>query len=80
MLKRIVLFSFVVVSAGVLSAQEATSPANPNTDMPSVAQRYAAAEVAESPDFQKHVVPLLGKLGCNGRPVTVRFRDAVDSD
>ncbi len=67
MLKRIVLFSFVVVSAGVLSAQEATSPANPNTDMPSVAQRYAAAEVAESPDFQKHVVPLLGKLGCNGR-------------
>ncbi|MGV2339042.1 MAG UNVERIFIED_CONTAM: DUF1549 domain-containing protein [Planctomycetaceae bacterium] len=32
-----------------------------------MAQRFAAAEVAEVPDFQKHIVPLLGKLGCNGR-------------
>jgi hypothetical protein len=34
----------------------------------SVSQRYISAEAGgESPDFQKHVVPLLGKLGCNGR-------------
>lgn len=26
-----------------------------------------AADTAEVPDFQRHVVPLLGKLGCNGR-------------
>ena len=26
-----------------------------------------AAESNEAPDFQRHVVPLLGKLGCNGR-------------
>src|SRR6187402_938490 len=26
-----------------------------------------ASSTAETPDFQKHVVPLLGKLGCNGR-------------
>lgn len=30
-------------------------------------ERYAAAEATEIPDFQKHVVPLLGRLGCNGR-------------
>lgn len=30
-------------------------------------QRYASGDVAEEPDFQRHVVPLLGRLGCNGR-------------
>ncbi len=33
----------------------------------SAAKRFAAADVDETPDFQRHVVPLLGKLGCNGR-------------
>lgn len=35
--------------------------------LPPVSQRYAADDAAESPDFQRHLVPLLGKLGCNGR-------------
>ncbi len=30
-------------------------------------QRFADASADETPDFQRHVVPLLGKLGCNGR-------------
>lgn len=30
-------------------------------------KRFAAADATEIPDFQRHVVPLLGKLGCNGR-------------
>lgn len=34
---------------------------------PSVATRFAAADSSETPDFQRHVVPLMGKLGCNGR-------------
>jgi len=29
--------------------------------------RYAKDGVTESPDFRQHVVPLLGRLGCNGR-------------
>lgn len=29
--------------------------------------RFEHPGVMETPDFQKHVVPLLGKLGCNGR-------------
>ncbi|MDA1050822.1 MAG: DUF1549 domain-containing protein [Planctomycetota bacterium] len=30
-------------------------------------QRFASADVQETPNFQKHVVPLFGRLGCNGR-------------
>jgi hypothetical protein len=41
-----------------LTAAEVTPPAS---------QRFADADTAEAPDFQKHVVPLLGRLGCNGR-------------
>ena len=41
-----------------LTAAEVTPPAS---------QRYADADTTEVPDFQKHVVPLLGRLGCNGR-------------
>ncbi len=29
--------------------------------------RFAEAQSDETPDFQKHVAPLLGRLGCNGR-------------
>lgn len=30
-------------------------------------ERYAAAQSPETPDFRRHVLPLLGRLGCNGR-------------
>jgi hypothetical protein len=32
-----------------------------------VTRRFAPADVKEIPSFRRHVVPLLGKLGCNGR-------------
>ncbi len=32
-----------------------------------VSERFASSTTEEVPDFQRHVVPLLGKLGCNGR-------------
>ena len=32
-----------------------------------VSRRFAPADVKETPSFRRHVVPLLGKLGCNGR-------------
>lgn len=35
--------------------------------LPAASQRFAADDVTETPDFQRHVVPLLGRLGCNGR-------------
>lgn len=34
--------------------------------MPSVAERFSE-DTDEIPDFQRHVGPLLGRLGCNGR-------------
>ncbi|MEO2022282.1 MAG: DUF1549 domain-containing protein [Pirellulaceae bacterium] len=35
--------------------------------IPSLDQRFGTADVQESPSFQRHVVPLLSRLGCNGR-------------
>ena len=29
--------------------------------------RFSGRETTEVPDFQKHVIPLIGRLGCNGR-------------
>ena len=49
---------FVGVLATTRAADEVT---------PSASERFASAETAEVPDFQQHVVPLLGRLGCNGR-------------
>ncbi len=42
----------------VLSATDTIVPAS---------QRFQATDTTEVPDFQQHVVPLMGKLGCNGR-------------
>jgi hypothetical protein len=35
--------------------------------LPPLSQRFCDAATDEIPDFQKHIVPLLGRLGCNGR-------------
>jgi hypothetical protein len=35
--------------------------------LPPIDQRFAAAEGDEVPSFQRHVVNLFGRLGCNGR-------------
>ena len=32
-----------------------------------ISQRFSQADVQEVPDFQRHVLPLMGRLGCNGR-------------
>src|SRR5262245_9532863 len=35
--------------------------------IPPASQRFANAAGEETPSFQRHVVPLLGRVGCNGR-------------
>ena len=54
--------------AGLWAAEKASG--EPET-VASIAERFAAAaragEEQPTPDFQKHVVPMLGRLGCNGR-------------
>jgi hypothetical protein len=35
--------------------------------LPPAPDRFASKDVDETPDFQRHIVPLFGRLGCNGR-------------
>lgn len=43
-----------------------------------VNERFADPAIAEEPSFQKHIVPLLGRLGCNGRACHGSFQGAGD--
>ncbi len=40
--------------------------------------RFAEADIAEIPNFQRHVTPLLGRLGCNGRACHGSFQGRGD--
>lgn len=64
--------SLCIVLAVCISA-----PLSAGDVMPSATKRYAG-EVSETPDFQKHVVPLLGRLGCNGRACHGSFKGQGD--
>ncbi|QEG42935.1 DUF1549 and DUF1553 domain-containing protein [Roseimaritima ulvae] len=55
---RWVLLGLLMFVPGTLVAAE---------PLPGLDVRFAAAETSEVPDFQRHVTPLLGRLGCNGR-------------
>lgn len=44
--------------------------------VPPVSERFADVETKEVPDFQKHVMPVLGRLGCNGRACHGSFQGA----
>ncbi len=51
----------------ILSGVSSARADGPSASLPSVAERFAKADVTEEPDFRRHLVPLLGKQGCNGR-------------
>ncbi|HUG70557.1 MAG TPA: DUF1549 domain-containing protein [Pirellulaceae bacterium] len=53
-----VCMTLVGASLQTVAADDALEP---------IHQRFAQVDVEETPSFQKHVVPLLGRLGCNGR-------------
>lgn len=68
----LVCFAALIVGIGgfgLLHAEpmETESQATENDLIPPLPQRFASDAVTEIPDFQKHVMPLLGRLGCNGR-------------
>src|SRR5438876_2868873 len=56
----------VLTALGMLAGGPATFAGDSEVLAP-VSQRFAASDVTEEPDFQKHVSPLFGRLGCNGR-------------
>ncbi|MGH9895046.1 MAG: DUF1549 domain-containing protein, partial [bacterium] len=50
-----------------VAAVATTAWGDETQELAPVAQRFASADVQETPSFQRHVSPLFGRLGCNGR-------------
>lgn len=51
----------VVMAFAIMIGPVAAEPIRPATE------RFAVADAQEVPQFRRHLVPLLGRLGCNGR-------------
>src|SRR3954468_19263916 len=49
-------------------------PAAAPQELLPISQRFAPADVSEAPGFQRHVSPLFGRLGCNGRACHTNFQ------
>src|SRR6478735_5167367 len=45
----------------------AASPSAAAEVIPPVNERFKKDTAEETPNFQRHVIPLMGRLGCNGR-------------
>lgn len=61
MIHRCATFGIALFLAAGLLPADAAEMVRP------IRERYTPAEVEEVPDFQRHVLPLMGRLGCNGR-------------
>src|SRR5829696_5614398 len=61
------LIGLMLVGALVTSGRFVRSEDRPTDVVRPARERFAAADVKEEPDFRKHVLPVLGRLGCNGR-------------
>src|SRR5688500_4677013 len=46
--------------------------------LPPISERFAKEDVSEEPNFQRHVSPLFGRLGCNGRSCHGSFQGRGD--
>jgi hypothetical protein len=63
----------VFLSAGVAAATSSEEPAGQRID-----RRFAADQTDQAPDFRRHVIPLIGRLGCNGRACHGSFQGQGD--
>src|SRR4051794_794686 len=63
---RIGQFSFLLAGMVALAIGRAT-PGAEGEALPPVTERFASSDATEEPSFQRHVSPLFGRLGCNGR-------------
>ena len=57
-------FLLFFLGTGLLASQPVLQA---DDSQPPVTERFAPKNVDEVPSFQRHVVPMLGRLGCNGR-------------
>ena len=62
----------------ILSLTASYRDAQASDIRPPLSERFAQADQSEVPDFQKHVIPLLGRLGCNGRACHGSFQGRGD--
>src|SRR3954469_13318340 len=62
-----------VLTAASIPSRGADASANADLIRPASA-RFAGDDVTEVPDFQRHILPLMGRLGCNGRPCHGSFQ------
>src|SRR5436309_6206363 len=53
--------------SGMCMAALLAGPTLAEEVIPPLSKRFAAAESRETVSFQRHVMPLLGRMGCNGR-------------
>ena len=60
MIRRLTLLGAVVLAS-------ATSPAFASEPIQPAKVRYSMEDLRETPDFQRHVLTLMGRLGCNTR-------------
>src|SRR5262245_2585850 len=56
----------LIAGASALSLSRPAQAADGEA-LPPVTERFASSDVTEEPSFQRHVSPLFGRLGCNGR-------------
>ena len=71
------LFGSVACLTGGI-AYGAPSEAKPSEVLPPVNVRFANDKIEEEPNFQRHVSPLFGRLGCNGRSCHGSFQGRGD--
>jgi hypothetical protein len=64
------------IGAAFWLAAVTSAPASEEALIPPASQRFANADVKEAPDFQRHMLPLMGRLGCNARACHGSFQGA----
>lgn len=60
-------FAFCGIAGAADVSVQSASVGTSSDLLPPLSQRFASDDVNEVPDFQRHIGPLLGHLGCNGR-------------
>ena len=68
----------IVQAEPIAPARSGQKNVEANVPAPSIQARFSKADADEAPDFQKHVMPLLGRLGCNGRACHGSFQGRGD--
>ncbi|MBA4019909.1 MAG: hypothetical protein C0483_22305 [Pirellula sp.] len=64
LLSRLSALGLVLLASGYVAAAEAESM---EKVIAPASERFASPETQEVPSLQRHVLPLMGRLGCNGR-------------